>query len=133
MDETLVQKGIVVCSCCEGKGYKLASNLVLYEFCTKCKGKGRVDWVTNVVSNQSPYMDQESVNLNYRFRQRNVQELMHQIVTEYREVGKTVSIDIKEISLPAHPSHIQTCPSHMHTYPSHTHSMPISNTFKLGV
>jgi len=127
MNETLlVQEETVVCSCCEGKGYKPANNLVLYEFCAKCKGKGRVDWVTNVIPNQSSYMDKESVDLKNRFKQHNVQELIKQIVFEYGEIGIAVGVNIKYISSPIHPSH-------MHTYPSHTHNMPIGNTFKSGV
>ena len=127
MDETLlVQEGIVVCYSCKGEGYKPSNNLVLYDFCPKCKGKGRVDWITNVVSNQSSYMDQESVKLKNKFKQHNIQELTRQIIAEYGEIGITVGVNINYISSPIHPYHIST-------YPSHTHSMPVGHTFKLGV
>ena len=103
MDETLIQEGIVVCSCCEGKGYKPANNLVLYEFCPKCKGRGRVDWVTNIVSNQSfcrNNSDSDLYNLGYKLKQYNIQELIRQIGNEYMEIGVIVSVEVKNRNEP---------------------------------
>jgi len=94
MDKTLIQK-LETCSCCNGKGYKPTNNLVLYEFCEKCKGKGVVDWVTNIVPCRGSCIDRESVDLNYKFKQHNIQELIRRISTEYMEIGVTVSVEIK--------------------------------------
>jgi len=95
MDETLIQK-LETCSYCNGKGYKPANNLVLYEFCVKCKGKGVVDWVTNVVPNRDSCID--TSNLNYKFKQHNIHELIRQIGFEYREIGVEVSVNVNIIS-----------------------------------
>ena len=98
MDKTLIQEGVETCSCCNGKGYRPANNLVLYEFCPKCKGKGRVDWVTNIVLNQSfniNNFDPDLYNLEYKLKQYNVQELIRRIGIEYMEMGVIVSVEIK--------------------------------------
>ncbi len=103
MDKTLIQEEVETCFCCRGEGYKLANNLVLYEFCPKCKGKGKVDWVTNIVASRSSRIDTSDLtlsNLYYKLKQHNIQELVRQIVTEYQEIGETVSVNIKNI----HPS-----------------------------
>lgn len=106
MNKTLIQEGFEICSCCEGRGYKPTNNLVLYQFCPKCKGRGKVDWVTNIVADRDSRIDTSDLdlsNLNNNIKQHNVQELVRQIVTEYQEIGIMVGVDIKNIHPPLDP------------------------------
>jgi len=110
VEETLIEEGVEICSCCNGKGYKPANNLVLYEFCAKCKGKGRVDWVANIVpASQDSYMNKGSYDLSDKCKQHNIHELVRQIQIEYQEVGIIVNIDIKALS--ARSSHMYPSPT----------------------
>lgn len=97
-EEIHLKEGEVICSKCDGSGYaRDDSNFVGYNFCSKCFGEGKLDWIDNIlgktvgsttISMASTYVSTKSRDDYYKeIVERTARQLVEDID---REILKTI-------------------------------------------